>query len=209
MINSITDEEQRQQTFKVTQLLAQECAPIPEENNFALFAVDCTANPRIFSNKYDIEHFFRFGKQRLGLVSSQTPETFHEENWHWIGLLAYNMLYHTRTLARSVRYPWERKEVQMLTSVKRPSQVQRDYERIIRGIGTPAPVPKPRGKSPGRRQGEKGKRRPDRLLVRKSAKEDGESSNKLQTSRKKRVLKPKLSHIRRIWPKNRPAPMRC
>ena len=162
-----------------------------------------------YGRRYDIEHFFRFGKQRLGLVSSQTPETFHEENWHWIGLLAYNMLYYTRTLARSVRYRWEKKEIQMLSSVKRPSQVQRDYERIIRGIGTPAPIPKPRGKSPGRRQGEKGKRRPDRLLVRKSAKEDDESSDKLQTSRKKRVLKPKLPHIRRIWPKNRPAPMRC
>ena len=85
----------------------------------------------------------------------------------------------------------------------------RDYERIIRGIGTPASVSKPRGKSPGRRKGEKRKRRPDRPLVRKSAKEDDESSDKLQTSRKKRVLKPKLPHIRRIWPKNRPAPMRC
>lgn len=49
-----------------------------------------------YGRRYDIEHFFRFGKQRLGLSSFQTCETLHEENWQWIGLLAYNMLYHAR-----------------------------------------------------------------------------------------------------------------
>ena len=41
-----------------------------------------------YGSRYDIEHFFRFGKQRLQLVNSQTCKTRHEENWHWIGLLA-------------------------------------------------------------------------------------------------------------------------
>ena len=57
-----------------------------------------------YGRRYDIEHFFRFGKQRLLLVNSQTCETHHEESWHWIGLLAYNMLYHARSLASAVRY---------------------------------------------------------------------------------------------------------
>jgi hypothetical protein len=99
-----------------------------------------------YGRRYDIEHFFRFGKQRLLLVNSQTCETHHEESWHWIGLLAYNMLYHARFLASAVRYPWEKKKIQVLSSIERPSQVQRDYRRIIREIGTPAPYSQTPGK---------------------------------------------------------------
>jgi len=69
-----------------------------------------------YGRRYDIEHFFRFGKQRLGLVNSQTCETRHEENWHWIGLLAYNMLYHARQLTRPVAYPWEKRKVHKETT---------------------------------------------------------------------------------------------
>jgi hypothetical protein len=169
-----------------------------------------------YGRRYDIEHFFRFGKQRLLLVNSQTCETHHEESWHWVGLLAYNMLYHARFLASAVRYPWEKKKVQVLSSIERPSQVQRDYRRIIRKIGTPAPIPKPRGKSPGRQLGNKIGERSDRPVIRKSTTgEDAESGDqageKKRVSPKKRRYKPRMKYlrIRRIWSKNRPTPMRC
>jgi DDE superfamily endonuclease len=169
-----------------------------------------------YGRRYDIEHYFRFGKQRLGMVGSQTCETRHEENWHWIGLLAYNMLYYARSLAKSTRYPWEKKKIQVLNSIERPSQVQRDYNRIISEIGTPAPFPKPRGKSPGRQLGHKIGERPDRPVIRKSAeKEDNESENlakkqkKVIPERKKRNQPLKYSRMRRIWSKNRPPPIRC
>ena len=169
-----------------------------------------------YGRRYDIEHFFRFGKQRLGMVASQTCETRHEENWQWIGLLAYNMLYYARSLAKSTRYPWEKKKVQVLGSIERPSQVQRDYNRIISEIGTPAPFPKPRGKSPGRQLGHQPGARPECPVIRKSVeKEDDESGT--PTKKKKRVISrrkkndqsPKYSRMRRVWSKNRPAPMRC
>jgi hypothetical protein len=32
----------------------------------------------VYGRRYDIEHFFRFGKQRLQLVNSQTCETHHQ-----------------------------------------------------------------------------------------------------------------------------------
>jgi hypothetical protein len=107
--------------------------------------------------RYDIEHFFRFGKQKLCLTSSQTSETHHEENWLWISMLAYIMLYHASSLVKEVRYPWERRKVTVIKSKQTPTMVQRDYARIIRGIGTPAAIPKPRGKSPGRGEGVHGK----------------------------------------------------
>lgn len=167
-----------------------------------------------YGRRYDIEHYFRFGKQKLGLVDHQTSETTHEENWHWVCLLAYNMLYQARHLTQAVRYPWEKRTINVLT--QRPTQVRRDYERIIREIGTPAPVPKPRGKSPGRQKGEKVRERPDQPLIRKKTKEEE------APPKKKRGRPPKLSQenlqikrekwfrrMRRLWRKNRPAPMRC
>ena len=45
-----TEEERREQTLKITQLLAEECAPGFEGSHFALFAIDCTANPRSYSS---------------------------------------------------------------------------------------------------------------------------------------------------------------
>ena len=171
-----------------------------------------------YGRRYDIEHFFRFGKQKLGLVNSQTCETRHEENWHWIGLLAYNMLYHARQLTQPATYPWEKRKVHAITATKRPSQVQRDYGRIIRGIGTPAPIPKPRGKSSGRQLGCKSGERPDRPLIRKSAKkEDRESAKqdsvtqdkKSPVRAKSRQPKKHYRRVRRFWSKKRPSPMRC
>jgi hypothetical protein len=171
-----------------------------------------------YGRRYDIEHFFRFGKQRLGLVNSQTCETRHEENWHWIGLLAYNMLYHARQLTQPVRYLWEKKIERVSTATERPSQVQRDYDRIIRGIGTPAPIPKPRGKSPGRQLGCKSGERPDSPLVRKSIKKENFEPSGYDSSIEKKnpssQIKPRTSQVRylrmqRVWSKNRPLPMRC
>jgi len=68
-------------------------------------------------------------------------------------MLSFSMLYETRKLAAEVKYPWEKRKVTALVKTTPISQVQRDYERIIRGIGTPASIPKTRGKSLGRRSG--------------------------------------------------------
>ncbi|MGH2638806.1 MAG: transposase [Rhabdochlamydiaceae bacterium] len=166
-----------------------------------------------YGRRYDIEHFFRFGKQRLGLVNSQTCETRHEENWHWIGLLSYNMLYHTRQLIQPIAHPWEKRKVQVITSVHRPSQVQRDYGRIIRRIGTPAPIPKPRGKSPGRSLGYKSGSRRDHPLIIKSLSnkkadflaDDASAEPKKSHPKSKRnpSSRKRYPRMKRIWAKNR------
>ena len=48
-----TNEDKQKQAFKVTQLLAEKCAPSSSEQDCVLFAIDCTANPRIYANKVD------------------------------------------------------------------------------------------------------------------------------------------------------------
>ncbi len=44
---------------------------------------------QVYRQRYDLEHFFRFGKQRLLLASYQTPEVEHEENCWQLVQLAY------------------------------------------------------------------------------------------------------------------------
>jgi hypothetical protein len=34
-----------------------------------------------YLQRYDLEHFFRFGKQKVLLDKFQTPDDKHEENW--------------------------------------------------------------------------------------------------------------------------------
>jgi hypothetical protein len=106
-----------------------------------------------YRQRYDLEHFFRWGKQRLLLASFQTPDVEHEENWSGLVQLAYVQLWLARSLAETMPRPWERYLPQPASGVASPTTVQRDFGRIIRQIGTPAAAPKGRGKSPGRIQG--------------------------------------------------------
>ena len=42
-----------------------------------------------YHQRYDLEHYFRFGKQKLLMTAFQTPEVEREENWWQIVQLAY------------------------------------------------------------------------------------------------------------------------
>ena len=106
-----------------------------------------------YAQRYDLEHFFRFGKQRLLLAGNQTPDVEHEENWQQIVLLAYLQLWLARFLVEQMPRPWERYLPRSKTGIASPSVAQRGFERIIRQFGTPANPPKPRGNSPGRAKG--------------------------------------------------------
>jgi hypothetical protein len=110
-----------------------------------------------YRQRYDLEHFFRFGKHKLLMTSYQTPDVEREQNWWEIVGLSYALLYVEAPLAHNIFRPWERylplaKEPKS-ESLPSPSMVQRTLPPIIRQIGTPASFPKPRGKSPGRAKG--------------------------------------------------------
>lgn len=108
-----------------------------------------------YEQRYDLEHFFRFGKQKLLLTDFQTPETDREESWWRLVHLAYAQLWMARHVAHRLPRPWERYLPTMRAHSISPTLVQRDFGRIIQQLGTPAKPPKRRGYSTGRPQGAK------------------------------------------------------
>ena len=122
---------------------------------------------QVYGQRFDMEHFFRFGKQRLLLTAYQTPSVNHEENWWRIVCLAYVQLWLARSLPQTMPRPWERSLPQPPPGDASPTTVQRDFSRIIRQIGTPADVPKLRGYSPGRAKGQRQGRRERQPVVKK------------------------------------------
>ena len=121
-----------------------------------------------FLQRYDIEHFFRFGKQKLLMAAAQTPEVEYEENWWQIVILAYVQLWLAKELARQRLYPWEKQSRSKSTEIATPTLTQRDFGRLIQLFGTPAKPPKPRGYSPGCKKGQKRTPRKRHPVIKKS-----------------------------------------
>lgn len=108
-----------------------------------------------YLQRYDLEHFFRFGKQKLLLDKFQTPDDQLEEHWWRLVALAYLQLWVAKDTACHLPRPWEKYLPSGIHKPLTPAMVLRDMGRIIQQIGTPASAPKRRGNSPGRRKGTK------------------------------------------------------
>lgn len=118
-----------------------------------------------YQSRFDIEHFFRFGKQKLLLTQFQTPEVEREEKWWYLNHFAFAQLWLARHLTVALPRPWERQLPAMKNRLISPTLVQRDFARIIRQLGTPAAAPKPRNISSGRAPGVKLPKRPRQPVV--------------------------------------------
>lgn len=125
-----------------------------------------------YRQRFDLEHFFRFGKNILLMDKFQTPEVNHEEAWWQMVILAYAQLYLSKELSVKTPNPWEKYAPQFKTEYTEhtPSQVQKDFGRIIRAFGTFANPPKPRNKCKGREKGAEQIRRPKQPIITKSKK---------------------------------------
>ena len=125
-----------------------------------------------YRQRYDIEHFFRFGKQRLLMDDFRTPELVHEENWWQIVQLAYVQLYLSRDLCELIPNPWERylpkfKQApkEGLTDRIGPSCTQRNFAKVLEQIGTPAAAVRKVKPGKGREQGETQVKRSDKPVL--------------------------------------------
>jgi len=115
-------------------------------------SVSLEALCQMYLLRFGIEHFFRFAKQRLGLLCAKSPTLQACENWTWVVALAYTQLLLARSLVEATPRPWDkspRSPYQPLTA----GQVQRAWPIFSFHLGTPAAAPRPSGKAPGRTDG--------------------------------------------------------
>ena len=115
-----------------------------------------------YRRRFSHEHTYRFLKQDLlwTKVHVRTPEQF--ERWSLVVATAMNQLLLARPLGQAEYRPWERRREHVT-----PRHMRRVMTRILSQLGTPAPWPKLRGKSPGRAKGWRPARAPRFEVVRK------------------------------------------
>lgn len=125
------------------------------DKRLTLSLQECVDN---YYDRYDIEHYFRFGKQNLRMDSFQTFDTAHEENWWKLCALCYCQLYLSNELTQAIPEPWERylpefknENSSLLSSA---AFTQRGFSKLLRVIGTPAKNPIQRGNPSGRAVGQ-------------------------------------------------------
>ena len=129
--------------------------------------------------RFDIEFFFRFGKQKLLLDKFQTPDVEHQENWFIIVMLSYWLLYLNRKNGEIIINEWEKylekyknidvKE-QKNAQIKSPTITQRAMPNILLGFVNEFIIPKTRKNKTGRKKGDKQVPRKRHKVVKKSKK---------------------------------------
>lgn len=103
-----------------------------------------------YCRRFDIEHFVKFAKSRLGWTAPQVRHPEQADRWTWLILAAYTQLRLAHGLVSDRRLPWEKPlPARKLT----PYRVLRNFAALLPALGTPADAPKPRGRSPGRPKG--------------------------------------------------------
>ena len=105
---------------------------------------------RAYCRRFDVEHFVRFLKQKLGWPTPRVRHPEQADRWTWLVLAAYAQLRLARAIVVDRRLPWEKPlVVEKLT----PTRILRNFASLLPLMGTPASPPKPRGRSPGRPKG--------------------------------------------------------
>jgi hypothetical protein len=105
-----------------------------------------------YQRRFAIEHGFRFLKQSLGWTMPLLRAPEAADRWSWLMALALWQLWLARALVAEARLPWEHPPVAATPSS--PSRVRRAMAGLFLTFGSPARLPQPRGKSPGRRVGQ-------------------------------------------------------
>lgn len=103
---------------------------------------------RLYLRRFTIDHWYRFLKQRLHWTVPKLGTPKQCERWSDLMPLMTWELWLARELVTDNPLPWQ-KSVDKLT----PGRVAQSIGGVIAVIGTPATLPKPRGKSPGWKPG--------------------------------------------------------
>jgi len=118
---------------------------------------DLTSDWPLYLRRFTVEHWYRFAKNDLLWVNFMGTSLPNTQLWSWLVTLAYWQLWLARDIIVDQPRDWEKaaSSPAQLT----PGRVKRALGGLMTAIGTPAQLPKPRGKSPGRAVGQKMKPR--------------------------------------------------
>lgn len=107
-----------------------------------------------YLRRFAIDHWYRFAKQRLHWTLPQlaTPES--SQRWSDLMPLLTWQLWLAKPEVQDTPLPWQR-----TSTALSPGRVANAFAAVLVVIGTPAPEPKPRGKSPGWTPGQTRSRR--------------------------------------------------
>ena len=117
---------------------------------------------KLYLRRFAVDHWYRFIKQRLHwtLPKLSTPQQC--DRWSDLMPLMTWELWLARDLVNDNPLPWQ-KQLTKLT----PGRVAQAMPGILVRVSTPAKPPKPRGKSPGWKPGQKRQRRIRYPIVKK------------------------------------------
>lgn len=108
---------------------------------------------RMYLWRFAIEHFFRFGKQHLGLNANQSTDPVNIDQWMWLCALAYWQLLLMRDEIPLARPAWYSPPSAVGGQKMTPGQVQRGTLRFLVQLGTPALPTRTAVKGKGRSKG--------------------------------------------------------
>jgi hypothetical protein len=115
-----------------------------------------------YLRRFAIDHWYRFAKQRLHWILPQLATPEQSERWSDLMPLLTWQLWLARPEVQDSPLPWQKS-----CSDLSPGRTANAFAAVLAVIGTPAPVPKPRGKSPGWTPGQPRSRRIRYPIVKK------------------------------------------
>jgi len=98
-----------------------------------------------YLRRFALEHWYRFAKQRLYWTQPQFSSLAATDRWSDLIPVLSWQLWLARGDCIDSPLPWQSSQDALA-----PGRVAQAFASILAAIGTPAPPPKPRGKSPGR-----------------------------------------------------------
>jgi DDE superfamily endonuclease len=105
-----------------------------------------------YERRFAEEHLFRFVKQDLGWTTVRVRDPRAADRWTWLVVAVVWQLWLARELVADQTLPWERPAAPVRLS---PGRVRRAFPAFLTGLVSHSRDPQPRGKSPGRRVGER------------------------------------------------------
>jgi hypothetical protein len=101
----------------------------------------------LYCRRFKVDHWFRFAKQRLHWTLPNLSTAKQAERWSDLMPLLSWQLWLARELVVDAPLPWQKPQTHLT-----PGRVAQSMTALWGQLGTPAQVPKVRGKSPGWRQ---------------------------------------------------------